>query len=86
MSHLIHDPWIAAAERFPVGSSFVGLVRAITPYGAFVEITEGIDGLVHKSDPGLAADIAPAIGDHVLVRVLSFDPARSRLGLGVVGR
>lgn len=44
------NPWESLAERFPVGSKVVGKVRNITEFGAFVEIEEGIDGLVHVSD------------------------------------
>ena len=44
------DPWIDAAERYPMGTVVEGRVQNVAPYGAFLEIEEGIDGLVHLSD------------------------------------
>ncbi|MCX6200343.1 MAG: 30S ribosomal protein S1 [Bacteroidetes bacterium] len=50
LKRLTEDPWIKIAEKFPVGTKAKGLVKNITPYGVFVELTEGIGGMVHISD------------------------------------
>jgi small subunit ribosomal protein S1 len=73
-------------KRHPLGSLVRGVVRTFTNYGAFVEIAEGVDGLVHATDPGLVILGVPDIGDKVKVRVTSFDPVRYRVGLGLVSR
>ena len=96
MTHLTHsfsasptvatDVWHAAAAKHPVGSVVHGVVRSVTNYGVFVEITDGVDGLVHVSDPGLVLLGVLNIGDEIQVRIDSFDPARRRLGLGLVCR
>jgi small subunit ribosomal protein S1 len=80
------DVWHAAEVRHPVGSVVHGVVRVLTNYGAFVEIAEGVDGLVHASDPGLALHGVPEVGERIQVRIGLFDPARRRVGLALVGR
>ena len=50
MKQLQDNPWDTVAERYPVGSKVHGKVRNLTDFGAFVEIEDGIDGLVHVSD------------------------------------
>lgn len=80
------DVWHAAAARHPVGSVVRGVVHNVTNYGLFVEIAEGVDGLVHATDPGLALLGVPDIGDAIKVRLASFDPARRRVGLELISR
>jgi hypothetical protein len=82
----ISSVWLAVEKRHPLGSLVRGVVRTFTNYGAFVEIAEGVDGLVHATDPGLVILGVPDIGDKVKVRVTSFDPVRYRVGLGLVSR
>lgn len=80
------DVWHAAAAKHPVGSVVRGVVRNLTKYGLFLEITEGVDGLVHVTDPGLVLLGVPDVGDAVEVRIASFEPARRRVGLGLISR
>ena len=82
----ISSVWRAVEKRHPLGSLVRGVVRTFTNNGAFVEIAEGVDGLVDATDPGLVILGVPDIGDEVKVRVTSFDPVRYRLGLGLVSR
>jgi small subunit ribosomal protein S1 len=85
-THPKTDVWHAAAARHPVGSVVHGVVRALTNYGAFVEIAEGVDGLVHVTDPALALHGVPEVGERIQVHIDLFDPARRRVGLGLISR
>lgn len=80
------DVWHTAAAKHPVGSVVRGVVRSVTNYGLFLEIAEGIDGLIHVTDSGLRLLGVPDVGDVVTVRIESFDPARRRVGLGLICR
>lgn len=82
------NPWESLAERFPVGSKVVGKVRNITEFGAFVEIEEGIDGLVHVSDfqwGERSADPNSFVkkGDELEVVVLAVDMENHKVSLGM---
>jgi len=82
------DPWLTLDERYPVNSIVTGKVRNLTNFGAFVELEDGIDGLVHISDMswtrriGHPSEIVKK-GDDVTVRVLSLDKANRRVSLGL---
>jgi small subunit ribosomal protein S1 len=83
------DPWTSAAERFPVGSTVRGVVRRLEPFGAFVELAPGIDGLVHVSKMTLERRISHPrqvvnAGDEVEVSVVSIDAEQRRIGLSMV--
>jgi len=82
------NPWDTIEERCPVGSVVEGTVRNIVPYGAFVEIEEGIDGLLHISDMSWTRKITHASemvrkGQKVKCRVLNIDKKRRRISLGM---
>ena len=82
------NPWESLAERFPVGSKVVGKVRNITEFGAFIEIEEGIDGLVHVSDFKWGernADPNEFVkkGDELEVVVLAVDTENHKVSLGM---
>ncbi|MBI3894631.1 MAG: 30S ribosomal protein S1 [Acidobacteria bacterium] len=82
------NPWATLAERYPVGAVIQGRIRSLTDFGAFVEVEEGVDGLVHVSDISWAKRIRkPAEvlkkGDTVRVVVLKIDPKNQRLSLGI---
>jgi len=82
------DPWLTLEERYPVGSRITGKVRNLTNFGAFVEIEEGIDGLVHISDMSWTRRIGHPSevlkkGDTVEVVVLSVDKEARRVSLGL---
>ncbi len=82
------DPWLSIDQRYPVGSKFTGKVRNLTNFGAFVELEEGIDGLVHISDMSWTKRIKHANevvkkGDEVEVMVLNIDKENRRISLGL---
>lgn len=82
------DPWHAISERYPVNSKITGRVTNITDYGCFVEIEEGIEGLVHVSEMDWTnKNVNPNkvihLGQEVEVMVLDVDAERRRISLGV---
>jgi len=82
------DPWTELAQKYPVGTHVTGRVRNLTEFGAFVEIEEGFDGLVHVSDISWTGRIkSPGDvfkkGDTVEAKVLKIDAANRRVSLGV---
>jgi small subunit ribosomal protein S1 len=82
------DPWLTLDQRFPIGTRLAGKVRNLTNFGAFVEIEEGIDGLVHISDMSWTRRVVHPSevlkkGDKVDVVVLSIDKDARRISLGL---
>ena len=82
------DPWLTLDERYPIGTQVKGKVRNLTNFGAFVELEEGIDGLVHVSDMSWTKRVAHPSevlkkGDEVEVVVLSIDKEHRRISLGL---
>jgi small subunit ribosomal protein S1 len=82
------NPWDQVAGRYPEGSTVKGKVRNLTNYGAFIEIEEGIDGLLHVSDMSWTRKISHPNemlekGQDVECRVLSVDQDRRRIALGL---
>ncbi|RKY37498.1 MAG: 30S ribosomal protein S1 [Candidatus Omnitrophota bacterium] len=82
------DPWQGMAERYPVNTRVKGKVRNLTDYGAFVELEEGIDGLIHISDMSWTKKINNASefvkkGQKVEVIVLSIDELNHKISLGM---
>jgi small subunit ribosomal protein S1 len=88
IKQLQQNPWELLADKYPVGSRIQGKVRNLTDFGAFVEIEEGIDGLIHVSDLSWAkrvmnpADVLKE-GDEVEAVVLSVDVEKQRVSLGL---
>ncbi|HMM10811.1 MAG TPA: 30S ribosomal protein S1 [Bacteroidales bacterium] len=87
MKQLIPDPWANILQRYPVNSRHTAVVRNFTNFGIFVELEEGVDGLIHISDLHWSKKIKhPAeftkIGDSIEVIVLSVDEENRRLSLG----
>ena len=85
---LEENPWHTIAERYPVGSVVTGRVRNLTDFGAFVEVEEGIDGLVHISDMSWSRRLKHPSevlkkGDSVTARVINVDGDAQRLSLSV---
>ena len=82
------NPWQRLGEKYPVGSRITGTVRNLTEFGAFVEVEEGIDGLIHISDMSWSkrlkhpSDVLKK-GDEVEAMVLNIDPDNQRLSLGL---
>ena len=82
------NPWHQLTERYPVGSKLTGKVRNLTEFGAFVEVEEGIDGLIHISDMSWSKRLKHPSevlkkGDEVETMVLNIDPDNQRLSLGL---
>ena len=87
MKQLNQDPWSNIEAKYPVGSQHVGTVRNFTNFGVFVELEEGIDGLIYISDLSWTKKIKHpsefcAVGDKLDVVVLELDTAARRLSLG----
>lgn len=85
---LDENPWEAIEARFPIGTLISGAVRNLTPYGAFVALEEGIDGMIHVSDMSWTRKINHPSevlkkGDVVEARVLNIDKENQRVSLGV---
>ncbi|MBM4067743.1 MAG: 30S ribosomal protein S1 [Planctomycetes bacterium] len=82
------NPWDKVAERYPPGVTIEGVVRNLTNYGAFIEIEEGIDGLLHVSDMSWVRKVSHpsdvvAKGDKVKCVILNVDQDRKRVALGL---
>lgn len=87
MKQLIPDPWLNIKERYPVNSKHTATVRNFTTFGIFVEMEEGVDGLIHISDLSWSKKIKhPAeftkVGETIEVLVLDVDEENRRLSLG----
>src|SRR6266581_1816098 len=88
MKQLGEDPWVGISRRYPSGTRLFGKVTNLTDYGAFVEIEQGIDGLVHRSDLSWSVQGEDAKqnykkGDEVEAMVLSIDVEKERISLGI---
>lgn len=82
------NPWDDVTEKYPIGAKVKGTVRNLTNYGAFVELEEGVDGLLHVSDMSWTRKLSHANemlkkGDEVECEVLSVDEERRRIALGL---
>ena len=88
LKQLGEDPWVAIAKRYPEGTKLTGRVTNLTDYGCFVEIEEGVEGLVHVSEMDWTnKNIHPSkvvnVGEVVEVMVLDIDEERRRISLGL---
>jgi small subunit ribosomal protein S1 len=88
MKQLTQDPWIAAVEKYPIGVRISGKVVSLTDYGAFVELEEGIEGLIHVSEMSWTRKVRHpskivSIGDMVEAVVLDIKPENRRISLGM---
>ncbi len=88
MKQATANPWDKVAERYPPNTIISGVVRNLTNYGAFIEIEEGIDGLLHVSDMSWVRKVAHPSevvnkGDKVTCIVLNVDQERKRIALGL---
>lgn len=87
IKQLIPDPWVDIKDRYPINSKHKSVVRNFTNFGVFVELEEGVDGLIHISDLSWSKKIKhPAeftkVGDEIEVIVLDVDVENRRLSLG----
>ncbi len=88
MKQIQENPWDRVADRYPIGTVIKGTVRNLTNYGAFIEIEEGIDGLLHVSDMSWTRKISHPNeivekSQEIECRVLSVDQDRRRIALGM---
>ncbi|HUN60721.1 MAG TPA: 30S ribosomal protein S1 [Candidatus Sulfotelmatobacter sp.] len=82
------DPWLLVAEKYPVGTVVTGKVRNIAEFGAFIEIEDGFDGLVHVSDVSWTGRVKNPHevfkkGEPITAKVLRIDPENRRVSLGI---
>ena len=88
LKQLGEDPWVGISRRYPQGTRLFGKVTNLTDYGAFVEVEQGIEGLVHVSEMDWTnKNVHPAkvvqLGDEVEVMILEIDEDRRRISLGM---
>jgi len=88
LKQLSNDPWVGAAEKYPAGGKFKGKVVGVVDYGAFVELENGIEGLVHATEMSWSKkSVHPSkvvkAGDEVDVVVLDIKPSDRRVSLGM---
>jgi small subunit ribosomal protein S1 len=88
MKQLTPDPWTVAAEKYPVGSRVTGKVVSLTDYGAFVELEDGVEGLIHVSEMSWTRKIrhpskVVSVGEEVEPVVLDIKPESRRISLGM---
>ncbi len=88
LKQLGEDPWADIARRYPEGTRIFGKITNITDYGVFVELEEGVEGLVHVSEMDWTnKNVHPSkvchLGDEVEVKVLEIDSERRRISLGI---
>jgi len=88
MKQLTQDPWLTASEKYPVGSKVNGKIVSLTDYGAFVELQEGIEGLIHVSEMSWTRKIRHpskmvSVGEIVEAVVLDIRPDNRRISLGM---
>ncbi|MBW2604355.1 MAG: 30S ribosomal protein S1 [Deltaproteobacteria bacterium] len=88
MKQLSEDPWLAASEKYPIGSRVNGKVVSLTDYGAFIELEEGIEGLIHVSEMSWTRKIrhpskVVSVSDEVDTVVLDIKPESRRISLGM---
>jgi len=88
LKQALGDPWVDVPQRFPVGSAVEGPVTSLTKFGAFVQLSEGIEGMIHVSDIsaekriGQPADVL-RVGQLVKAQVLAIDPEKRQMRLGM---
>ncbi|HET9400928.1 MAG TPA: 30S ribosomal protein S1 [Candidatus Acidoferrales bacterium] len=85
---LVADPWATVPEKFPVGAHIQGKVAGVTDYGAFIELDQGVEGLVHISEMTWSKRLKHpskivSVGDTVEVVVLDVKPDQRRISLGL---
>ena len=88
IKQLTPDPWSEAENKYPIGTKIQGRVVSLTDYGAFVEVEQGVEGLIHVSEMSWTRKIrhpsqALSVGDTVDALVLNIDVAKKRISLGM---
>ncbi|MCL4170371.1 UNVERIFIED_CONTAM: hypothetical protein GTU68_041876, partial [Idotea baltica] len=88
LKQLTEDPWMDTAGKFPVGDKITGKVVSLTDYGAFIDVGEGVEGLIHVSEMSWTKRVKhPSqivnVGDEVEVQILALDQENRRISLGL---
>jgi len=88
LKQALGDPWVEAAQRFPIGTIVEGTVTSLAKFGAFVQVADGIEGLIHISDLSAEKTFnhpqdALKIGQAVKAQILELDTEKRRLRLGI---
>lgn len=88
LKQLTEDPWMDTASKFPVGTRLTGKVVSLTDYGAFIDVGEGVEGLIHVSEMSWTKRVKHpsqilTVGDSVDVQVLALDQENRRISLGM---
>ena len=88
IKQLVPDPWSQVEEKYPIGVRITGRVVSLTDYGAFIEVEQGVEGLIHVSEMSWTRKVRHpsqllSIGDMVEAIVLNMDIARKRISLGM---
>ena len=87
IKQLEEDPWVVAFNRFPVGETVSGKVTNVTDFGVFIELAEGVEGLIHVSESGVPKGKALSefyqAGDSVTANVVSISTTDHKIGLSV---
>ncbi len=88
MKQLTPDPWTTAVDKYPIGAKVEGRVVSLTDYGAFIELEEGVEGLIHVSEMSWTRKIRHpsqmvAVGEQVDAVVLDLKPDNRRISLGI---
>jgi small subunit ribosomal protein S1 len=88
IKQLAHDPWSQVEDKYPIGTKITGRVVSLTDYGAFVEVEQGVEGLIHVSEMSWTRKVRHpsqllSIGETIEAVVLNMDVARKRISLGM---
>ncbi|MBU8910641.1 MAG: 30S ribosomal protein S1 [Desulfobacterales bacterium] len=88
MKQLTPDPWTTAVDKYPVDSKIIGKVVSLTDYGAFIELEEGVEGLIHVSEMSWTRKIRHpsqmvTVGEEIEAVVLDLKPENRRISLGI---
>lgn len=87
MKRLVEDPWLGAVQQFKIGDTVEGEINRLTPFGAFLKLTDDINGLIHVSEITDKQIKDPAevlkLGDKVKARIIAIEPSEHRVGLSM---
>lgn len=87
MKRLTEDPWLEAAKNYKIGTEVEGEINRVTPFGAFIKLSDDINGLIHVSEITSEAVADPSsvlkVGDKVKAKVIAIEPDEHRVGLSI---
>lgn len=87
LKRLENNPWVEAEQKYQIGQEVEGTISRVVSFGAFVELTSGIEALLHISQMGSPPPARPedvvAVGEHVVAKIIALEPSRQRMGLAL---